>query len=165
MTDEEYEAYRRAKTEAALKYQDFVADLLLKTLGLPVVQYVSRHYQLKVGESRNGVEIKHDEMYATTGNLWIEVAEKAHPRPGDYAPAGIERDDNTWLYVIGDYSTVFGFPKAYLRTLKESNRYRVTPNRWGTSLGFLLPAAAAARYAAFILTPDAADMRIAKVAI
>jgi hypothetical protein len=144
-----------------LLYQDFVVDLLFQTIGLVVVQYASRYYQMQVGESRTGVEIKHDERFAQTGNLWIETAEKARPRAGDYFPSGIDRDDNTWLYVIGNYDIVFGFPKMLLRALRDSGRYIVRPNNTATSLGYLLPSKHAHRYAAFVLTPNA-DIRVAK---
>jgi hypothetical protein len=150
-----YSAYRQNKIESGLCYQDFVCDLLLHTLGLPVVQYASRFYQQQVGESRTGVEIKHDEKYVQSGRLWIEVAEKAEPRPGPCVPSGICRSDNTWLYVIGNYDTVFVFPKTMLRALHGSGRYAVIGNWSQTSEGFLLPDAAARRYAACVLTPNA----------
>jgi hypothetical protein len=158
-----YADYYRVKLESGQLYQDFIVDLLLHTLGLAVVQYASRTYQITVGESRTGVEIKHDEKYAHTGNLWIEVAEKARPRAGAFVPSGIDRGDNSWLYVIGNYDTVFGFPKTYLRALKEAGRYRVRENLTHTSIGYLLPSQDAHKYAAFVLTPNAATT-IAKAA-
>jgi hypothetical protein len=148
-----YEAYRKTKIESGLLYQDFVVDLLGHTIGLVVQVYGSRYYQTQVGESRTGVEIKHDEKYASTRNLWIETAEKARPREGDYAPSGINRDDNTWLYVIGDYDIVFIFPKVILRGV--CGRYRLQENRTKTSLGFLLPDEHARKYATHVLTPNA----------
>jgi hypothetical protein len=153
MKQNEYEKYRQAKTEDGLRYQDFVVDLLCREMGFAVIQYVSRPYQYAVGESRTGVEIKLDEKYVTTRNLWIEVGEKARPRPGDYSPSGIDRPDNTWLYVIGDYSTVYAFPTRLLRAVRP--RYQVIPNNRRTSIGFLLPEAHARKYAAFILSPGA----------
>lgn len=156
-----YEQYRANKIESGQLYQDFVVDLLFQSLGLAVVQYTSRFYQMQVGESRTGVEIKHDEKYVKTGNLWIEVSEKARPRAGDYAPSGVNRGDNTWLYVIGDYDTVFGFPKRFLKGLADSGRYRLIENNTKTSVGFLLPDKDARRFAAFILTPNC-DQRITK---
>jgi hypothetical protein len=150
-----YDAYRHNKIETGLVYQDFICDLLLRTLGLPVVQYASKFYQQQVGESRTGVEIKHDERYARSGNLWIEVAEKAVPRPGPYAPSGIYRSDNTWLYVIGNYDVVFLFGKTTLQNLVASKRFPLLENGLKTSEGFLLPDAWARRCALAILTPAA----------
>lgn len=150
-----YEAYYKTKLESGLLYQDFVVDLCFQTIGLVIVQYSSRVYQTQIGESRTGVEIKHDEQFARTRNLWIEVAEKARPRQGDYVPSGIERHDNTWLYIIGDYNTVFVFPKRYLLALKASGRYPIIENRTKTSVGFLLSEERANSIAAYILTPHA----------
>lgn len=150
-----YEAYRQNKIESGQVYQDFICDLLLQTIGLPVVQYASRLYQTQIGESRTGVEIKHDEKYAKTGNLWIEVAEKARPRAGDYAESGIRRGDNSWLYVIGNYDIVFIFAKTILCALADSGRYPIRENGTATSRGFLLPDPHAKRYAACVLAPKA----------
>jgi len=97
-----YDQYRQAQIADGELYQDFIVDVLFEHLGLAVVQYTSKAYQYAVGESRTGVEIKHDKRYADTGNLYIETAEKAMPRPGPYVPSGIWRTDNAWLYVIGD---------------------------------------------------------------
>jgi hypothetical protein len=152
MTD--YAAYRVATTEAGLQYQDFIADLLYP-LGLVVVPYSSRLYQHTVGESRTGVEIKLDQKYADTGHLWIEIAEKAHPRDGNYVASGIRRDDNTWLYVIGNYDTVFLFAKRHLQALQDSRYYDIRENGTRTSLGFRLPDAHAHRWAVRVLHPQA----------
>ena len=158
-----YEAYRQNRFEQALLYQDFIVDLLLKTLGLAVVQYASRVYQTQIGESRTGVEIKFQDKYTKTGNLWIEVAEKARPRPGDYVASGVSdrAHDNAWLFVTGNYNSVFGFPKQLLQALSRSGRYALRENNTATSVGYLLPDEHARKYAAFILTPQA-DQKVAK---
>lgn len=152
-----YDAYRQNRFEQALVYQDFVVDLLLQTLGLAVVQYSSCVYQTQIGESRTGVEIKFQDKYTKTGNLWIEVAEKARPRPGDYVASGIadREHDNAWLFVTGNYNTVFGFSKRLLQALSLSGRYPQRENNTKTSLGYLLPDADARKYAAFVLMPNA----------
>lgn len=149
-----YDEYRKIKIASGVLFQDFAIDLLY-TVGLPIVQYASQFYQTHVGESRTGVEIKHDEKYATTGNLWIEVAEKARPRPGAYAESGIHRTDNSWLYVIGDYDTIFVFAKTHLQALKESGRYELRENHTKTSVGYLLPNQMAMSMAIMILRPQA----------
>jgi len=150
-----YEAYRQNKIESGLLYQDFIVDLMLQVLRFPVTIYSSRLYQVTVGEGPAGVEIKHDEWFARTGNLWIEVEEKARPRAGDYVPSGIHRDDNSWLYIIGNYDLVFVFAKVALQSLARSDRYPIRENRTRTSKGFLLPDAIARRVAARVLAPHA----------
>jgi len=151
--DKHYEEYRANKIESGLLYQDFIVDLMLQVLRFPVTIYSSRLYQTTVGEGPAGVEIKHDEKYATTGNLWIEVAEKARPREGAYVPAGICRDDNSWLYIIGDYDTVFVFTKVLLQAFAA--RYEIRENKTRTSQGYLLPDDIARRSAARVLAPKA----------
>lgn len=152
-----YGEYYKAKLESAKIFQDFVVDSAWNLLGLAIVQYSSRVYQGIVGESRTGVEIKHDEKFNKTRNLWIEIAEKARPREGPYVASGIYRDDNTWLYCIGDYDTIFVFPKTLLRALHGSRRWPVFENNTRTSEGFLLTENEAERYAAAILRPNAAE--------
>ena len=137
-------------------YQDFIVDLMFKRRALVIMQFASREYQFERGESLSGVEIKNDEKFHQTGNLWIEVGEKAAPRDGDYAPAGILREDNSWLYIIGDYQTVFVFGKRNLVLLYESKRYQIRENDRKTSQGFLLPRVDANRWALFVEHPNAA---------
>lgn len=157
-----YGEYYKAKLDSAKVFQDFVVDAAWNLLGLAIVQYASEAYQRVVGESRTGVEIKHDEKFSKTRNLWIELAEKARPRDGPYVPSGIYRHDNTWLYCIGDYDTIFFFPKTLLRALHASGRWPVFENNTRTSEGFLLRESEAEKYAAAILRPNAA-IAVAKV--
>jgi hypothetical protein len=150
-----YEKYYAAKLEGALIFQDFVIDAAWTILGLAIVQYGSKAYQQAIGESRTGVEIKFDQKFGQTGNLWIEIAERAHPRNGAYAPSGIYRTDNTWLYCIGDYDTIFFFAKNLLRGLHRSGRWPVCENQTATSEGFLLRKPDAEKFADVILRPKA----------
>ena len=154
----DYEAYRKTQMEDGLLFQDFVVDLAWQA-GLVIAQYASKTYQFTIGESRSGVEIKHDKRRKKTGNLYIEVAEKARPRPGPYAPSGIMREGH-WLYAIGDYDIVYFFPNNLLRALyKATNgngqpRYRRPPES-PTSQGFLIPELDGVKYAALLLRPNA----------
>ena len=155
----DYEAYRRTQMEDGLLFQDFVVDLAWQA-GLAITQYASRTYQLAIGESRTGVEIKHDKRRKDTGNLCIETAEKAWPRPGPYAPAGIMRDGH-WLYAIGDYDIVYFLPTKFLRALHAVQNGQGKPRyrryEIETSQGFLLPEADGEKYAALVLRPNAED--------
>jgi hypothetical protein len=150
-----YEAYRENKIASGLAFQDFVVNALYQARKVIVMQYSSVVYQQAVGESCTGVEIKHDEKFATTGNLWIEIAEKARPREGDYVPSGIYRTDNTWLYVIGDYSVVFAFTITSLRAFHRCGQFTVRENNTRTSQGFLMREQDARKSAAFVLEPKA----------
>jgi hypothetical protein len=156
VSNEAYKAYRANKIESARLFQDFVVDVCWQK-GLAIVQFSSKAYQFTAGESRTGAEIKHDEIYGTSNRLWIEVAEKAQPRPGPYAPSGIYRDDNSWLYIIGDYNVFFIFFKKQLQGLHRSGRYRDNENKTRTSVGFFLPHDDAMKYAGLVVYPMAGD--------
>jgi hypothetical protein len=65
--------------EVGMKFQDHVARTLYQ-YGIVVVGYTSRLYQAKHGENMLGAEIKRDGKFRETGNLYIELAEKSHPK-------------------------------------------------------------------------------------
>lgn len=128
------------KLTAGLEYQDFIMERL-HLIGTILQPYSSKAGQRR-GENMYGMEIKFDRKFKTTGNLCIEVCEKAKDRPGDYVPSGICRSDNTWLYGIGDYQIFWIFAKSTLRTANARRsalmlRGYETP----TSKGFLIPTA------------------------
>ena len=120
--------------EAGLSYQDFVIDRLYE-VGIPLISYSSKKYQTLIGENKAGIEIKFDRKFRETGNFYIETAEKSNARNIDYVPSGIFRSDNTWLYIIGDYQTIYVFSKEQLKKCKDKYRQVETP----TSRGFLIP--------------------------
>lgn len=149
-----YEEYRKVQLEDGRLFQDFCADLLYAN-GYPVVVYSSKTYQLNAGESRGGWEFKHDKLRQKTGNLYIEVGEKARPRDGDYFPSGIYARHDTVFYVIGDYDRVYLFANNILILLHRSGRFRDIPNNGtNTSTGFLLPEEDADKYAAAVFVPE-----------
>lgn len=128
--------YYKEKLEQGLQYQDFIMDLLIKELGITLSNYSSKKYQYNIGENKQGIEIKNDDKFKTTGNIYIETAEKSNADNISYVASGIYRSDNTWLYVIGDYELVYIFSKKYLVKLHEAKQFRevTTP----TSKGMLL---------------------------
>lgn len=146
MNKEIYRHYRKNREKAGLLYQDFIVDLAWKE-GLVIAQYSSQEYQIGIGESRTGAEIKFDEQSITKPNLYIEVSEKARPRKGDYAPSGIYANEKTWLYIIGNYDEVYVFHKNILQLLHKSRRYREIEINMKTSCGFLIPKTDASLYA------------------
>lgn len=147
-----YEEYRTRQMENGQRFQDFAADALYAA-GYPITTYSSRLYQLNVGESRGGWEFKHDMKRATTGNIWIEISEKARPRAGDYVPSGIYARSNTVFYVIGDYDRFFVFVKKHLVTFHATGKYRIMENGTKTSQGYLMNEADAHKFAILILEP------------
>ncbi len=144
--------YYREKYEQSLLFQDMMVDAFAAQ-GIPLSIYSSKEFQFKKGESRQGVEIKHDTLWPTTGNVYIEVAEKSQPEMPRYTPSGILRKDNTKLYAIGNEKRVWVFAKRHLLAewleAKQSTRRRQTP----TSIGFVIPIEQADVMAAWIIEP------------
>ena len=117
------------------EFQDFVSFQLLKHCGIVLTNIQSRKYQKDLGENIQGIEIKHDKKYAETHNLWIELYERTNTLK-EYVESGINRSDNTWLYLIGNYDRLYIFSKKRLKEL--SKLYEIKENDMRTSKGFLL---------------------------
>jgi len=104
----------------------------------------SRKYQYSVGENLQGIEIKFDDKYNKTGNLYIEVKEKSNPKNINYINSGIYRNDNSWIYLIGNYEEIFIFGKSHLKLIYEKGKN--IKIKKPTSIGFLLKKEDAEKY-------------------
>lgn len=136
-------SYYSEKLGKGMEYQDFLIKPLIQH-GLVFQQYASKRYQQEKGESFNGIEVKYDMRMAETGNAYIEVAEKSNPNNAEYIKSGIFRDDNTILYVIGDYRYCYVLSKSHLRNIvKSSPEYQkakgIRKVQTPTSIGYLFP--------------------------
>jgi hypothetical protein len=139
---EEYNnGYYNDKLQQGLEFQDVITRELYQR-GIVIVGYASRKHQNEDGENLLGAEIKRDGKFRETGNLYIEVSEKAHPDRENYTPSGIKRKDNSWLFVIGDEKTVYIFSTKYLLMLEDRYKHVTKP----TSNGFLIPVEDAEKY-------------------
>lgn len=134
-----YDIYRRESIQSGLEFQDFIMERL-HLLGTSLNTYASKKGQYGSGENMLGMEIKHDREMASTGNLYIEYAEKAKPREGPYVPSGICRSDNSWLFGIGDRLLFFIFAISTLRRAYDRrDELGFRKVRKPTSLAFLIP--------------------------
>lgn len=135
------EGYYKQKLAAGIEYQDFVC-LHLHSLGIVLQNMQSQKYQLKK-ENLLGLEIKFDDRFQKTGNLYIEISEKADPINKCFVPSGIYRDDGNWLYGIGDRREFFIFGKSFLRQIDSAIDKRNWPGverkQIHTSKGFVIP--------------------------
>lgn len=138
-----YRDYYKEQLSLSLEFQDFVADTLYHH-GIVIMNYGSKKYQIEKGENKIGCEIKNDKKFRLTGNLWIELKEKSDPKNINYIESGINRVDNTWIYIIGDYNTLYIFGKKMLTFL--SKKFNEIENNTKTSIGFLLPVSDAEKY-------------------
>jgi len=107
------------------------------------IRRIERRFQNTEGENMLGAEIKRDGHFRKTGNLYFETAEKSHPDNPDYIPSGIWREDNSWLYVIGDEKTIYIFSTKYLRMLQDTKgidgKYKYQRKETPTSQGWVMP--------------------------
>jgi hypothetical protein len=143
--------YYKEKLEQGLQFQDFVTQRMYLN-GWVMVGYSSRLFQIKYGENIMGAEIKNDQNFRKTGNLYIEIAEKSHPDNDEFVASGIYREDNSVFFIIGDTQTFWIFSTKLLRLLAECGRYRSV--QIPTSKGFLLPLADSDKYSISRITYD-----------
>ena len=130
--------------QKGLEYQDFVTDVLINELGISLSSYGSTKYQYTKGENKQGFEIKFDDKYKTTNNLYIETEEKSNKLNLYFVESGIFRNDNTWLFVIGNYEEIFIFSKKHLKLMFASKKFRIVKTE--TSKGFLIDKTNAEKY-------------------
>lgn len=133
----------KEQLEIGNQYQDYVTEALARD-GIRISIYTSQAAQLS-GENMAGIEVKYDGRFRETGNLYIEYAEKSNPFNEFFVPSGICREDNTWLYLIGDYDGAYALSKRNLRRLLisyqrgNSKLNEIRTVEIGTSRGLLLP--------------------------
>jgi len=133
-----YEEYREYQLKDAKPYQDFICEELHRR-GIVLQNMTSKQYQFK-RENLLGLEIKLDKRMVETGRVYIETAEKAHEDNAAYVLSGIYRNDNSWLYGIGDYTIFYIFSKNTLKRLDQHNpKWLYRPAPTGTSKGFCIP--------------------------
>ena len=119
-----YKKYYNKKLKDGNRYQDFIMEFFYLK-GLPILQYSSKDYQYRKGESLSRVEIKYDMRIQDTGNLYIEFSEKSNPRNDNYVKSGILRNDNSWFWIQGNYKYIFLFSKKKLiKIYKSRKRYK-----------------------------------------
>lgn len=133
-----YDKYRQGCMEKGIEFQDFICEQLhLKGIVLQNMQ--SKKYQYKK-ENLLGLEIKFDDIMSKTERVYIETAEKAQPRSGEYVKAGIYREDESWMYGIGDYIIFYIFDKKGLQRLDKADPpWLFRPKPTPTSKGFCVP--------------------------
>ncbi len=136
--------------EVGLQFQDFVCAQLAKH-AVVLQNLASKRYQIEVGENLQGFEIKYDDWCSKSGRISIEIAEKSRNDPLlQWTPSGIYRNDNTWLYIQGNYSVLFIFAKRFLLNYFESKRPPVEEKR-GTIQTFYISNDVARKHAARVL--------------
>lgn len=132
-------SYKYDQLEIGWRYQDFISRRLYE-IGLVCIPHQSRDYQLKYGESFNGIEIKFDRQLKDTGNIYIEIESKSSYYKDKWCPSGAFSEDNSYLYVIGNYEVAYLFAKNQLRDLFNRKKDKIKVVETQNSKGFLLHA-------------------------
>jgi len=135
------------KLKAGQEYQDY-SQIELYKAGIPIGILTSEKYQRECGESIAGIEVKLDRKLEKTGNVYFETHEKSNANNKYFVESGILRNDNTWIYCIGNYDVMYLIPKLSLRRLYEMQHNREPEKRLDcyvereipTSKGFTLNA-------------------------
>lgn len=91
--------YMKNQLELGSRMEVF-CDREFKKNGLDIGLYYDPTGQNN-GESKEGIEIKHDMKSKETGNFFIMVAETHNKYKNPLVPSGILKDDNTNYWVIG----------------------------------------------------------------
>lgn len=133
-----------------LEFQDFVCAALAKH-GIILQNFSSKKYQIGVGENLQGFEIKLDQRCTETGRLSIEVAEKSRDDESlAWSDSGIMRNDNSWLYIQGNYDSLFVFQKTWLQRFYTERKPK-TDEKFGTVRTFYMSTDLARRFAAKVI--------------
>lgn len=138
--------------QVGAEFLDFVT-VTLHGYGLYLQPFTSRKYQYNKGESLQGWEVKLDNRCTETGRLSIEIAEKTRADQATWTKSGIYRNDNTWLYIQGNYEMFYIFLKKFLISLHRTGRYETA--EIPTLQKFYLPLSDADKYAYKIIPGSA----------
>lgn len=106
------------KQQKGFEFESFIMDWFSKQKNINLSHYTLLKEQIEKGENRQGIEIKNDQRFAETGNLFISVA-----REYSYTthPSGIYKNQS-WLYVIGNQDEFYIFAVKHLKQYYEHNK-------------------------------------------
>jgi len=130
--------YYRQKLFEGKAYEIWVVQQLKKKRNLHLEIIDDKVGQYTIGETKQGYEIKYDNIYKESGNLYIEIAEKTDPKNEKYIASGIFRQDNTHTWIIGNFQEAYMFDKKELIDIYNNKEYFGNIIITKTSHGILL---------------------------
>jgi hypothetical protein len=126
------------KLQKGYEFESFIMDWFSKQKNINLSHYTLLKEQIEKGENRQGIEIKNDQRFTETGNLFISVER-------DYGYAKYESGiykNQSWLYVIGNEDEFYIFAIKHLKQYYEFNKPALfngfTSVKSGIDKGFLL---------------------------
>ena len=128
----------KIKQEKGLQFESYIMDYFAKHKNISLSHYTTYQEQIDLGENRQGIEIKNDQRFQDTKNLFISVER-------DYSyvkyPSGIYKNQS-WLYVIGNQDVFYIFATKHLKQYYEHNKPQLFDGfksiKNGIEKGFLL---------------------------
>ncbi len=114
-------------------FQDYIQEALYKR-GIIAQFWCSKKYQIERGEGLSGIEVKCDDGYKKTGNLFIEFARYKN---GEWIPTDLFRE-GIWLYIIGDREKCWCMLTSQLQKMVDRYPHREVSYDFKVK-GFLLP--------------------------
>jgi len=105
------------KQNKGLQFESHIMDWFAKEKNINLSHYTTYEEQIHKGENRQGIEIKNDQRFCETGNLFISVER-------DYGyikyPSGIYKNQS-WVYVIGNKEVFYIFATKHLKQYFEKH--------------------------------------------
>lgn len=126
------------KQQEGLEFESYIMDWFCSQKNINLSHYTLLKEQINKGENRQGIEIKNDQRFQETGNLFISVER-------DYGytkyESGIYKNQS-WLYVIGNENEFYIFATKHLKQYYEHNKPQLFDGfksiKNGIDKGFLL---------------------------
>lgn len=126
------------KQEKGFEFESFIIDWFCKEKKINLSHYTLLKEQFEKGENRQGIEIKNDQSFNVTGNLFISVERDYGYKKHE---SGIYKNQS-WLYVIGNEDEFYIFSIKHLKQYYEFNNPKLFNGfktlKGGIDKGFLL---------------------------
>jgi hypothetical protein len=126
------------KQQEGLEFESYIMDWFCSQKNINLSHYTLLKEQINKGENRQGIEIKNDQRFQETGNLFISVER-------DYGYTKYESGvykNQSWLYVIGNENEFYIFATKHLKQYYEHNKPQLFDGfksiKNGIEKGFLL---------------------------
>ena len=126
------------KQQKGLQFESYIMDWFCSQKNINLSHYTLLKEQINKGENRQGIEIKNDQRFQETGNLFISVE-----RNYGYTKyeSGVYKNQS-WLYVIGNENEFYIFATKHLKQYYEHNKPQLYDGfksvKNGVEKGFLL---------------------------
>ena len=132
---------RETKQKKGIAFETYVYNKLKDEWGLTLQHCNTKHEQYTKGENYQGWEIKNDQTFNKTNNLYISVERRY---TNTIYPSGLykEQEIPQRFYVIGNKKECFIFSTKILKQYFEKNKCKLiagfTTEKGGKEYGFLL---------------------------